>query len=80
MASGRVLKMESTFIRRKKADQLRKYRQHRACKDKAGPDILQTTAYFRSLLYSISNHMANKVKMLELIKENMAAKVLIGGR
>lgn len=36
--------------------------------------------HFKSLLYSMSNHMANKVKILELMKENIAAKVLIGGR
>jgi hypothetical protein len=28
----------------------------------------------------MSNHMANRVNKLELIKENIAAKVLIGGR
>jgi hypothetical protein len=42
-------------------------------------NVKQYLRHFRSLFASISNHMANKMKRLALMKENIAANALIGG-
>jgi hypothetical protein len=44
-----------------------------------GRRLKKTVYTFKFRLASISNHMANSVNWLKLIKENMAASALIDG-